>query len=194
MNPTVKNIQHMLRESNAIEDVRDKASLTYAHRAWKYLMQYDTLNTQIIKHAHSILMTNQDIAGKYKGAWRDVPVTIGGQTKSQSKIVIDSLMRDFCSHVNEIKKTDSKNHDAIHCHLDFENIHPFIDGNGRMGRILLNWQLVKMGMPLLVYTEADKKTYYRLFSSYRSSEMNDMFKRMREDWKRIHDDDNIATS
>lgn len=170
-NPNTKNVLYMLRESNAIEDVWDRQALVNAHRAWKYIMMFDQLNNGLIKDVHYLLMTGLPIPQKYRGDFRDVPIWIGGEKKAQPKPVIDSLMRDFCDHVNEVLYTKRVNHDAIHCHLQFEGIHPFIDGNGRMGRIILNWQLVKLGMPLLIYTQADVKTYYRLFPSYRRMEM-----------------------
>ena len=186
MKPNTKNVLEMLKESNAIEGVYDRQSLVNAHRAWKFMMEQDSLCIENILTAHRILMTNQNIDNKYRGDWRDVPVTIGGELKSQSKIVISSLMRDFVDHVNGIMSNDDKNHDAVHCHLQFENIHPFVDGNGRTGRILLNWQLVKMGMPLLVYTEEDRKTYYRLFPSYRKQEMMKLHKIVMELAKNIN--------
>jgi Fic family protein len=178
-NPTQKNVLYMLRESNLIEGVEGKTALTQARRAWDYMIRYDFLNNQIIKETHRILMEKQPIERKYRGDWRDVPVYIGGEAKTQPKPVIDSLMRDFCSHVNEITKTENVNHDAIHCHLQFEGVHPFIDGNGRMGRIILNWQLVKRGMTMLIYTKADVRTYYRLFASYRARELGDMWGKLK---------------
>jgi len=49
-------------------------------------------------------------------------------------------------------------------HINFEKIHPFIDGNGRIGRMLLNWQRVKLGLPVLVIKESEKQEYYKWFN------------------------------
>lgn len=172
---TKKNVLYMLRESNLIEGVEGKTALTQARRAWDYVMMYDSLNNQIVKETHRILMEKQPIERKYRGDWRDVPVSIGGQIKSQSKPVLDSLMRDWCKKTNTV----GKNFDPVTLHIDFENIHPFIDGNGRMGRILLNWHLVKRNnSPLLIYTYEDRRTYYRLFASYRNAERAAMWDRI----------------
>jgi len=51
-------------------------------------------------------------------------------------------------------------------HIEFENIHPFEDGNGRVGRILMNIQCLNAGLPLLViHTGKEQQKYYTWFDS-----------------------------
>jgi Fic family protein len=167
--PTPKNVLLMLCESNAIEGVYDRTALVQAHRAWKYLMTVQTMTTRAVRHAHAILMKHQPLASKYVGDWRDIPVYIGGVKKIQPKVVIQEEMARWCFKTNTV----DRNFDPITLHIEFENIHPFVDGNGRMGRLLLNWHLVKRNKSkLLVYTEANKHTYYMLFDSYRRRFLN----------------------
>ncbi len=183
MKPTIKNVVYMLKESNAIEGEYDQASLDAALEAWDYLIDnYDRdITVAGIKAAHAILMKPQDIEQKYKGDFRDVPVWIGGTKKSQPKVVIDSLVRDWCDRVN----SSDRNFDPVTLHVQFEQIHPFIDGNGRMGRLLLNWHLVNRNKaPLLVYTEADKRTYYRLFPEYKDAERKRMYDAITDSWRK----------
>lgn len=52
-------------------------------------------------------------------------------------------------------------------HLDFETIHPFNDGNGRIGRVLINVQLRRLGFPGLIIRDKEKQVYYRAFTEYR---------------------------
>jgi Fic family protein len=52
-------------------------------------------------------------------------------------------------------------------HLDFETIHPFNDGNGRIGRILICFQLQRLGFPIIIIRDREKKEYYKAFSEYR---------------------------
>ncbi len=51
-------------------------------------------------------------------------------------------------------------------HLDFETIHPFIDGNGRIGRVIINYQLQKIGFPVIIIRDKEKQTYYQAFREY----------------------------
>lgn len=150
----------MLKESNAIESVFDRFALINAHRAWKYIISQDTLTNNVIKETHNLLMVGRPLDPRYRSDWRDVPVRIGYQVKAQPKIVIDSLVQDFCE---DISKLDPKS-EPILDHIRFESIHPFIDGNGRVGRIIMNWQNVKLGRKLTVYTNAQKHyAYYPIF-------------------------------
>lgn len=171
----------MLKESNAIEGVYDLHSLQDAVKAWEFIMQFDTLNNMIVRQTHKILMSNQNLERKYRGEWRDVPVWIANIKKDDPPLVINAKMQDWCKATNTV----DRNFDPVTLHIAFEEIHPFIDGNGRMGRILLNWHLVKRNNSvLLVYTEDDKQTYYRLFQSYRSREFAQLIERMQDIWKK----------
>ncbi|MCD7813716.1 MAG: Fic family protein [Lachnospiraceae bacterium] len=64
--------------------------------------------------------------------------------------------------LEEVKEEEGKDVMTIaaYFHLRFEEIHPFADGNGRLGRTLLNYYLMTHDYPPLVLFEEDKKTYY----------------------------------
>lgn len=54
-------------------------------------------------------------------------------------------------------------------HLQFEHIHPFNDGNGRIGRILTNIQLIELGLPPIIFRDKEKKEYYQALKEYDQS-------------------------
>ena len=55
-------------------------------------------------------------------------------------------------------------------HLEFEKIHPFNDGNGRIGRVIINYQLQRLGFPNIIIREKDKRNYYQAFDHSRTME------------------------
>lgn len=54
-------------------------------------------------------------------------------------------------------------------HLYFETIHPFNDGNGRIGRVIINYQLYRLGFPGIIIRDKEKKLYYQGFEEYLDS-------------------------
>ena len=156
----MKNVMLFLRESNAVEDIWDELSLTYARAAWDYLIKQEVLTVKNILKTHAILMHGK-LDPKETGAYRRRQVWIG-EHEAKSWYVIPELMDQWikiANHGSKINDFDVSKND----HILFESTHPFIDGNGRIGRILLNWQRIKAGLPILVIKEAEKQEYYNWF-------------------------------
>jgi Fic family protein len=103
------------------------------------------LTTEDLWAWHRILMASADLDDDHKGAWRDRLGWIGGPTPHRAAHVaaphdrIEILMRDLVDYAN------STRHDPVTAaalvHAQFETIHPFADGNGRLGRLLIGWML-----------------------------------------------------
>ena len=126
------------------------------------------LNIKLILKLHKTLLTNIDdrIAGRFRSGkeW----VRVGNHLGANPQFV-PSLMQELVDNYNENKINYFL--DAIaHFHAEFETIHPFVNGNGRMGRVLINLQLMNGGFPPIIIQNKSKHTeYYPLFTRYQST-------------------------
>lgn len=149
-------IDDFLKKSNAIEGEFSEEAFVDAKKAWNWGVSRGLINFKIICDIHKKLMFNlrRDVAG-----WiRKCPVMIGGEVRDQNvgKIIKDlnELCKRVPTNVKEIKQW----------HIDFEHIHPFEDGNGRVGRILMNIQRQKLGLGILTINPgAQHQRYFQWF-------------------------------
>lgn len=152
-----------LKESNAIEGVYDDDSLNQAIYAWEFLKEEPILTVGVVLKTHKILMLHQPIPGYLRGYFRNCDVSVGGQIK----LKVDQIKPAMHSWVKDVATTlrvPGKNGEHIKIdHVAYENIHPFIDGNGRTGRMFMNWQRLKQDLPILVIKEDEKFDYYKWF-------------------------------
>jgi Fic family protein len=95
---------------------------------------------------------------RFSGKFRKCDVWIG-ERKGSDWVLIPTLIKSWCDLANNAKTEEEIQHD----HIRYERIHPFGDYNGRSGRILMNWQRIKAGLPLLVIKESEKSEYYKWF-------------------------------
>lgn len=146
-----------LQESNAIEGVYDPRSLDDAVAAWVYLIAQRRIGVRVIRNTHKILMRRQRILDQYRGEFRDVPVYIN-QKQALPYTIIRPLIEVWVREMNRGRR------DWKELHVEYEKIHPFIDGNGRTGRMFMNWyRLKKANLPILVIKEEDRFKYYKWF-------------------------------
>ncbi|MEK6871851.1 MAG: Fic family protein [Nanoarchaeota archaeon] len=103
--------------------------------------------------------TKQDIAGKY----RDHLVRVGSYLAPDWQDV-NKLMKELIIFIEKNKKMNSVEL-AARTHFKFESIHPFGDGNGRIGRLLMNHILWYSGYPMIIIEYVKRKSYYKAFSS-----------------------------
>jgi Fic family protein len=156
-----------LSESNKIEREYGFEAMEDAIKAWKIAKECkDPFTIPSLLKIHAVLLKR--LAPHYAGNIRQGTVYIGGAAKEQSKEeIIESLnilFKDFKS-VSFLKNdSDAKEEYTKKWHVQYEGIHPFFDGNGRTGRILMNLQRIKLGLPILVIHEGrEQMEYYKWF-------------------------------
>lgn len=166
-NSSENEIRQFLVENNAIEGVFDDDSLVQAQLAWEYLISQKELSLNTILVTHQILMAHQDLNPELKGNWRNCPVWIGGHEGSDFR-KIPNLIQSWLEKIDASDNPEltSEEQDIIlqNLHVQYEWIHPFVDGNGRTGRMFWNFLRLKRGLPLKIIYENERFEYYRLFS------------------------------
>jgi Fic family protein len=126
------------------------------------------LHLKLILSFHKTLLTDIDdgIAGRFRTGkeW----VRVGNHLGANPQFV-PALMQELVDNYNQHKISYLL--DAVaHFHAEFETIHPFVDGNGRLGRVLINQQLMNLGYPPIIIQNKSKHTeYYPLFTQYQST-------------------------
>lgn len=125
------------------------------------------LSGELILFLHKMLMSgiNDDIAGHFrkKGEYVRVGLHIAPAPEKVKKLMAE-LLAGYVGNRGEYFV------DRIaRFHLDFEMIHPFCDGNGRIGRVVMNYQLLCLGFPRIIIRDKEKKEYYRALREYNIS-------------------------
>ena len=120
------------------------------------------IDERIIKQIHYLVLADKK---DDRGVYRRVPVRImGAHHEPVQPYLIEPEMQNLISDFN-------RNNEHIitklaRFHIEFEGIHPFIDGNGRTGRLLVNLELMKAGYPPIDIKFTDRIAYYNAFDEY----------------------------
>ena len=116
---------------------------------------------------HKMLMGNikDAIAGRFRttGEYVRVGTHIAPAPEHVERMMEAILLEFSADHINYFADKIAK------FHLDFETIHPFCDGNGRMGRVIVNYQLARFGFPNIIIRDKEKQIYYKSFGEYNDS-------------------------
>lgn len=143
--------------------------------ALKYLYEIVTntkgtkLTNKLIRDIHALVVRTEDHA--QPGSYRTTEVRISGSKH------IPTAGYQVSSEMSNFVKKYSKNINlhpieyAALLHHEFVSIHPFLDGNGRTGRLLMNITLMQAGYPLTILLKNDRKKYYRLLEEGRTKDM-----------------------
>lgn len=134
--------------------------------AFEFVVELSANTQPLTEHdilqIHSLVLMNDRLNA---GVYRRLPVQImdASHVPPQPFIVPDmirELVNDYAASNDDIFTKIAK------FHLDFERIHPFIDGNGRTGRLIMNLELMKHGYLPIDIKYADRMKYYDSFQDY----------------------------
>lgn len=117
-----------------------------------------------IRQIHALVLADRP---EDRGRFRRVPVRIMGAyaVPTQPHLIEEALAKLLSEDKTRKKRVHPIERIALF-HLIFEGIHPFVDGNGRTGRLLMNLELIREGYPPVNIKFADRKRYYDAFDAY----------------------------
>lgn len=152
-------VREYIKESNAIEDIFDETEVEQSLKAWNYL---DSLGPVIshkdICEVQKIIVANQPLLDNEKGFYRShngVWVSVGGvQAPAPSRV--DNLIQKWLLDLPKMS--------TLVAHIRFEYVHPFVDGNGRTGRMLYWWHCRQKEIKPKLFTRDGRQKYYSMFS------------------------------
>lgn len=123
------------------------------------------LSEKVIKQVHFLVLADKR---QDRGVYRRVPVRIlGAQHEPVQPYLIQPKMEKLlCNYAADQSHIVTK---LARFHIEFERIHPFIDGNGRTGRLLVNLELMKAGYPPIDIKFKDRLAYYQAFDDYHAT-------------------------
>jgi len=175
---TLKETEKILLAQALMREVslRETYEATNLARVIKYLWtrpNYE-LSVENFELLHQMLLggINDDYAGHIRLAGQYVRV---GWHIAPPPELVKPMLEDA---INLYNSNDDKYflEKIAEFHLQFETIHPFCDGNGRMGRLIINLQLAALGYPpVIIQNKGKKEEYYPIFDEWRDKNKSDKF-------------------
>jgi Fic family protein len=138
-----------------------------------------SLDEFTIRQIHSLVLKN--IQHTYKGTYRDTNVIISGARHTPPPSYdIRTKMAEFIKKYKKKRQTVHPIELAVFVHIEFVGIHPFIDGNGRTSRLLMNLELIKAGYPPVVIAVEDRLKYYTALDTAHTTGDNSLFLKLKQ--------------
>ena len=142
-----------------MEAVGHKEAFDYVRELVK---KAEPISEHLIKQIHYLILADKK---DDRGVYRRVPVRIMGAAHEpvQPYLIAQQMEQLLQRYTGSTEHIITK---LARFHIEFESIHPFIDGNGRTGRLLVNLELMKEGYPPIDIKFTDRLAYYNAFDEY----------------------------
>lgn len=165
-------IKKKISPNKPVQDVLE--TIAHSKTFFMALDEKKPLSAKIILNWHYELFkeTKQDIAGKI----REYMVRVGDYTAPDWQDV-PKLITEFFPWSSKNRKTMHPVELAARAHYKFEKIHPFGDGNGRVGRLIINNILKNGGYPMLIIDYKKRKSYYHALKKTENDFVNYLIRR-----------------
>lgn len=167
---TLKETEKILLEMDVSRDVslREVFEAKNLARVIEYVRsKQEEQSKEMILLLHQMLLGNIDdsIAGRFRKQGEYVRVgTHIAPAPEHIELQMEHFVSEYSSE-HDMYFTDK----IAKFHLDFETLHPFNDGNGRIGRVIMNYQLQQLGFPTIIIRDKGKQDYYSGFQEYREN-------------------------
>lgn len=156
-----------LPDKSLTEQLEAKNHQTALNYLFDYIAKKEKINETLVLKLHSILMNGvRSDAGSYRR--RAVRIT-GVNLPTANYIRVPELISTVISKASKADKDIISSSADVHSR--FEQIHPFSDGNGRVGRLLMNAMLLKKNLPPAIIRQQQKQLYYTYL--YKAQTKND---------------------
>lgn len=177
---TLKETEKILLEMEVSKNVslREVFEAKNLARVMEYIRgrSSEELSKETILLLHQMLIGNIDegIAGKFrkKGEYVRVGSFIAPAPEHIKRMLEEALIEYSSNQTSYFVDKIAK------FHLQFETIHPFNDGNGRIGRVIINYQLYRLGFPGIIIRDKEKQIYYNSFKEYRDDKKINIMERV----------------
>lgn len=142
----------------------------------KKIIDKAVIDSSFILNMHKLLLTgcydeNRWVKGERPGEYKK-GFYITGDNVGLPPEDIEYEIENICCQVNSVQVQDTEKilTAAAFLHCNFENMHPFADGNGRVGRTLMNYYLMIHNLPPTVIFDEDKEIYYMALTVFDKAE------------------------
>ncbi|MCY3788976.1 MAG: Fic family protein [Gemmatimonadetes bacterium] len=157
-------LEQILSRNVSVREVFEAKNLARVTEYKRTKAKDSELTKDLILLLHQMLIggINDAIAGRFReqGEYVRVGTHIAPAPEHVERMIEDILV-EYSSDLGSYFLDK-----IARFHLDFETIHPFCDGNGRLGRVLINFQLIQLGLPRLIIRNSEKERYYQAFRDY----------------------------